>query len=395
MQLNMLSERAGTIAPFIVMEIMEKAAEMERRGIHVVHLEVGEPDFEVPGCVSSAVQQAFGEGRSHYTHSLGDPELRDEIVKKYAHEYGVTVSPEQIIVTSGSSPAILLVLGVLCDPGDEVILSDPGYACYPNFIRFIGARAVRVPVYEEDGFQYRPEEICRRISEKTRAIMINSPMNPTGTLLSPEVMQELARYDIPVVSDEIYHGLVYEGRAHCMLEFSDKAFVLNGFSKRFAMTGLRLGYVIAPEKYIRPMQKLQQNLFICASSVAQRAGIAALRLAGSDVSKMKDTYNLRRKYLVHRLQKMGFGIKAIPTGAFYVFVNARHIANDSYQLAFDILDKAHVGVTPGIDFGENGEGYLRISYANSIENIEEGMNRLEKYLKTNAARFSKELNRRM
>jgi (5-formylfuran-3-yl)methyl phosphate transaminase len=391
----MLSERAGTIAPFIVMEIMEKAAAMERRGIHVVHLEVGEPDFDVPGCVSSAVQQAFDEGRSHYTHSLGDPELREEIVEKYAREYGVTVSSEQIIVTSGSSPAILLVLGVLCDPGDEVIISDPGYACYPNFIRFIGARVVQVPVYEEDGFQYRPEEICRRISEKTRAILINSPMNPTGTLLSPEVMQELARYDMPVVSDEIYHGLVYEGRAHCMLEFSDKAFVLNGFSKLFAMTGLRLGYVIAPEQYIRPMQKLQQNLFICASSVAQRAGIAALRLAGTDVLKMKDTYNVRRKYLVNRLQNMGFGIKAIPTGAFYVFVNARHIATDSYHLAFDILEKARVGVTPGIDFGENGEGYLRISYANSIENIEEGMNRLENYLKTTATGFNKELNRRM
>jgi len=378
----MLSERAKHISPFIVMEVLEKAAEMERRGMDVVHLEVGEPDFDVPGCVSEAVRQAYTEGRSHYTHSLGDPELREEIAAWHRKKYGVEVSPEQIIVTSGSSPAILLVLGALCNPGDEVILSDPGYACYPNFLRFVGANPVRVPVYEEDGFQYRPGEICKRITNKTRAILINSPMNPTGNLLTAEVMQQIARFDIPVISDEIYHGLVYEGRAHSMLEFTKNAFVLNGFSKLFAMTGLRLGYVIAPKEYVRPMQKFQQNLFICAGSTVQRAGIAALRSAGSDVEHMKTIFNERRKYIVSRLQQMGFSIKVIPTGAFYVFVNARHIFADSYKLAFDILEKAHVGVAPGIDFGENGEGFLRFSYANSIGNIEEGMNRLEKYLKT-------------
>ncbi len=378
----MLSERAKHISPFIVMEVLEKAAEMERKGISVIHLEVGEPDFDVPQCVSSAVQQAFAEGRTHYTHSLGDPELRQELAVRYKKEYNVTVSPDQILVTSGSSPAILVVLGTLCDPGDEVILSDPGYACYANFMQFLGVKAVKVPVYEEDGFQYRPEEICKRITGKTRAILINSPMNPTGNLLSPEVMQELAKYDVPVISDEIYHGLVYEGKAHSMLEFTDNTFVLNGFSKLFAMTGLRLGYVIAPKEFVRPMQKFQQNLFICASSTAQRAGIAALRSAQTEVALMKETYDKRRKYLIKRLQQLGLDIKVKPTGAFYVFVNARHLSADSYSLAFDILEKAHVGVTPGIDFGENGEGFLRFSYANSIENIEEGMNRLENYLKT-------------
>ena len=273
----MIVQKAKEIRPFIVMEVMEKAAEMERQGINIIHLEVGEPDFDVPECVSNAVQKAFDEGRTHYTHSLGDPELREEIAKKYQKNYGVNVSPGHIIITSGSSPAILLALGVLCEPGDEVILSDPGYACYPNFIRFIGAKAVKVPVFEEDGFQYRPEEICKRITEKTKAIFINSPMNPTGNLLSPEVMRELVKFDIPIISDEIYHGLVYEGRAHSILEFTDKAFVLNGFSKLYAMTGLRLGYVISPPEGIRPMQKLQQNLFICASSTAQRAGIEALK----------------------------------------------------------------------------------------------------------------------
>lgn len=376
----MLSDRAREIRPFIVMDVLERAVELERQGNHIIHLEVGEPDFNVPDCVPEASRKAFIEGRSHYTHSLGDPVLRHEIVKKYEQEYGVKVSPDQIIVTSGSSPAILLTLGSLCNNGDEVIISDPGYACYPNFIRFIGAKAVNVPVFEEDGFQYRPEAICKCITGKTKAIIINSPMNPTGNLLPADVMNQLSKFDVPIISDEIYHGLVYEGKAHSMLEFTTDTFVVNGFSKLYAMTGIRLGYVVAPPEYIRPMQKLQQNLFICASSVAQRAGIEALRMAGPDVLKMKETYNKRRLYIVERLRQLGFHILSVPTGAFYVFVNAKHISNNSYQLAFDILEKAHVGVAPGIDFGENGEGYLRFSYANSIENIETGMNRLEDYL---------------
>ena len=300
---------------------------------------------------------------------------------KTGEEYSVKITAEQVIITSGSSPAILLTLGALCESGDEIILSDPGYACYPNFIRFIEAKAVKVPVYEEDGFQYRPADIQKRITEKTRGIMINSPMNPTGNILSPKVMKQLVRLNIPIISDEIYHGLVYEERAHSILEYTQNAFVLSGFSKLYAMTGLRLGYVIVPHEFVRPMQKLQQNLFICASSTAQRAGLAALQSAGQEVALMRETYNRRRKYMVKRLQDVGFNIKILPTGAFYVFVNAKHLSSDSYKLAFDILEKAHVGVTPGIDFGKNGEGFLRFSYANSLKNIEKGLNRLENYLK--------------
>ncbi len=376
----MISEKAKNITPFIVMEVLERASVLEKEGKNIIHLEVGEPDFDVPACVLRASETAMKQGRTHYTHSLGDPELRQEICNTYLKNYGVHISPEQVIVTSGTSPAILMVLFALCNPDDEIILSDPGYACYPNFISLSGAKMVKVPVYEEDGFQYRPENICSAITERTKAIMINSPMNPTGNLLSTETLKSIAGFSPYIISDEIYHGLVYEDQAHSILEFTKRAFVLNGFSKLYAMTGLRLGYVIVPEEFVRPIQKLQQNLYICASSVAQRAGISALREADADVEHMKNIYNERRKFMISRLRELGFRITVEPTGAFYVFVNAQHLSTDSYKLAFDILEKAHVGVTPGIDFGENGEGYLRFSYANSLENIIEGLNRLERYL---------------
>jgi aspartate/methionine/tyrosine aminotransferase len=382
----MVSKRTSELTSFIVMDVLEKANAMERQGIHIVHLEVGEPDFDAPVCVKEAACRALEGGHTHYTHSMGNYELRQAIADYYGDSYGVRVEPDQIIVTSGSSPAILLVFSTLLDPGDEVIISDPHYACYPNFIKFVQGVPVTVAVYEEDGFQYRPEAIRRKLTPRTKAIFINSPSNPTGNLLSAERMREIAAMASEpgapmIVSDEIYHGLVYEGKDHSILEFTDHAFVLNGFSKLFAMTGLRLGYVIAPPALIRPMQKLQQNFFISANSMVQKAAMAALQCAGEDVARMKSIYDQRRKFIIRRLREIGLGITVEPTGAFYVFANAKRYSTDSYKLAFDILEKAHVGVAPGIDFGRNGEGYLRFSYANSMENIAEGMNRLEKYFR--------------
>lgn len=378
----MIAARAQNITPFIVMDVLERANELERSGVDIVHLEVGEPDFDTPACVKNAVCRALEEGHTHYTHSLGIYELREAICDYHNRRYGVSVTPDRVLVTAGTSPAMFLLFAALLDPGDEVIISDPHYACYPNFIRFLEGVPVRVKVYEEDGFQLRPEAIRKQMTPKTKAVFINSPSNPTGNLLSADRMQEIAGLDTWVVSDEIYHGLVYEGREHSMLEFSDRAIVFNGFSKLFAMTGLRLGYVIAPLPFIRPMQKIHQNFFISANAMVQRAGLTALNEAAEDVARMKQTYDQRRRFMIRRLKEIGFGITVEPTGAFYVFANARHFSENSYDLAFDILEKAHVGVTPGVDFGPNGEGYLRFSYANSMENIAEGINRLERYLQS-------------
>lgn len=376
----MISKKAQEIPPFIVMDVLEKAQELERKGERIIHLEVGEPDFDTPECISEAGYRAICDGKTHYTHSLGLIELREAIAEDYWKRYRVKVSPEQILVASGTSPAMLLLFSALLEPDDEVILSNPYYPCYPNIIRFVGGSPVFVPVMEEDGFQYLPEMIEERLNPRVKGIMINSPSNPTGNVMEPERMIRIAGYSPFVVSDEIYHGLVYEGEAHSILEFTDHAFVINGFSKLYAMTGWRLGYLIAPKEFIRPMQKIQQNLFISASSFSQWGALAGLNEARKDVERMRKTYDHRRRFLIPRLKELGFGITVQPTGAFYVLANAKRFSQDSYRLAFDILTEAKVGVAPGIDFGTNAEGYLRFCYANSMENIEEGMNRLQRYL---------------
>ncbi len=377
---DVISSRAQEITPFLVMDILERAKELERQGESVIHLEIGEPDFDTPQVVKDAAYRAMAAGETQYTHSQGMLELREVLCQHYQQKYGVRLKPEQFIVTSGTSPAMILIFAGLLDPGDEVLLTDPHYACYPNFLRLVDAIPCYVPVTEEEGFQLRPEELRAYLSPRTKAVIINSPANPTGTLLSAQRMKHLAELGPYVVSDEIYHGLVYEGKEHTILEFTDRAFVINGFSKLYAMTGWRLGYLIAPLDFVRPLQKLMQNFFISANPFVQRAGIAALTQAGPEIERMRATYDARRRFLLSGLEKLGFHIPVPPTGAFYVFVNARHLSSDSYSLAFDILERAKVGVTPGIDFGPGGEGFLRLSYANSLENIAEALNRLEAYL---------------
>lgn len=382
---SLCSDKVCELTPFLVMEVLEKAHRMERDGVDVIHLEVGEPDFDTPQAVIEAAEKAVRDGHTHYTHSMGLPELREAIAEHYDAQYGVSVDPGHVIVTPGTSPAMLLMFSALLSDNDEVILSDPHYACYPNFIKFAGGKVVKVRVHEEDGFQFRPETIREHLTDRTKAAMLNSPSNPTGNLLSADRMQAVADMVPYTLSDEIYHGLTYEeGAEHTILEFTDKAFVLNGFSKLYAMTGWRLGYVIAPPEFVRGLQVMSQNFLISANAPAQWAGIAALKQTADDVAHMKQVYNQRRQFMVRRLKEIGFGITVEPTGAFYVLANARTInpekGADSLALAYDILDKAHIGVTPGIDFGQGAEGYIRFSYANSLENIERAMDRLENYV---------------
>jgi len=379
----MQSKLSREIAPFYVLEVLERAREIEATGEKVIHFEVGETDFETPAAACEEAITAINEGDTRYTHSLGIRELREAISEDYRESYGVEISPDRIVVTMGSSPALFLSMLALLDPGDEIVITDPHYACYPQLIKIAGGVPKKVRIYEEEGFQPDVARIKSAVTPRTKAVLVNSPANPTGVVLEPAVLRDIAALGVPVISDEIYHGLVYSGEARTMLEFKDDAITVNGFSKLYAMTGWRLGYVIVPEAFVRPVQKLQQNLFISPSPISQRAGVAAMRRGKGEVAGMVKKFGERRTMLIEGLRNLGLSSSAEPSGAFYVFVNASKLSNDSLALAFDILEKAHVAVTPGVDFGEGGEGYIRLSYATSPENIDEGLKRLAAYIEQN------------
>lgn len=390
----MLSKKAENIPPFHVMEVLERAQELEREGRNIIHLEIGEPDFPTAQHICDAASGAIQSGDTKYTHSLGLLELREAIVEYYNNKFGLSLVPEQVIVTSGTSPGLLLVCMALLEQGDEVVMANPHYACYPNFVKYLDGEPVFVHTREENGFSLEPDAVAQTMSSKTKAILINSPSNPTGHVMSSATLQGLAKVandvsdsdsgsisnPVPIISDEIYQGLVYGAEDHTILEYTDNAFVLNGFSKLYAMTGWRLGYLIAPLEYMRPLQKIQQNFFICANSFVQHAGVAALRGPQEHVRKMVATYDKRRRYMLKRLREIGFKVRSEPDGAYYILADAREFGSDSLELSRRILEDAGVAVTPGIDFGDGAEGYLRFSYANGLENIEEGMKRIEGFL---------------
>ncbi len=373
--------RIDQIQPFLAMEVMERAFELEREGAHVIHLEIGEPDFAPPPAAVEACAEALRAGHTRYTDSRGLPELRAAIAADCAQRSGTPIEPERVIVTNGTSPAMLMVFSLLVDPGDEVILPAPHYPCYPNFIRVAGGVPVMVETRAEDGYRLDVDAVRAAITPRTRAITFGSPANPTGAVQDPEVVRGLAELGLPLVSDEIYDGLVYDGaRVTSALATSNSAFVLDGFSKRYAMTGFRLGWVVAPLEAVRKLQILQQNLFISATHFVQYAGLAALRDGGPTLLEMHDAYDRRRRRIVQGLRELGFGVPTMPRGAFYVFADARAFDADSRRLAALLLEKAHVAVTPGIDFGAAGEGWLRFAYANSEEAIEEALARLARVL---------------
>jgi len=375
-----ISSRAARVTPFLAMEVMEHAKQLEAEGRDIIYLCLGEPDFATPQPIVETTVRALEQGATSYTHSLGLPVLREEISAHYRRRYGVNVDPGRVIVSAGTSPLLLLLFSLLLEQGDELILPDPGYACYPNCVEFSGGRPVLLKTDEADGFQPRPEQVRQVLTERSRALLVNSPSNPAGSILSGAQLAELAQLPIPVISDEIYHGLTYVGEEHSILEYTDTAFVLGGFSKAYAMTGWRLGYLIVPESCVRVMQTMHQNFMICANHFVQLGGVTALRECQQDVERMRQLYNERRLRLVERLRALGFGVRFTPQGAFYVLADARHIASDSKRLAMEILDATGVAVTPGIDFGEGAEGYLRFSYASPLEQIDEALDRLAAYL---------------
>jgi aspartate/methionine/tyrosine aminotransferase len=380
----MVTDRVNKMPSFIVMDVLEEANRLEREGKEIVHLEIGEPDFDTPEFIKEEAIKALREGVTHYTDTQGIPELRLAIAAHYHSKYGVNVDPDKVIVTLGTSPALFMALSALVEKGDEVIITDPGYACYKNMIEFVSGKPVPVPVYDDEGYLIDPERLKKLISKKTRAIIINSPANPTGTTLTRQNMEEIShlaeKYGFYIISDEIYHGLNYSGKDISVLEVSQNAIVINGFSKTYAMTGWRLGYLIAPRKVIEPLKRVHQNLFICAASFVQKAAVKAIEEGDDFVKRVVNEYRQRRDYLLSELRKLGFEIKTTPQGAFYIMAGIRSFNLSSIEFSRRLLYEAGVATTPGIDFGANGEGYIRFSYATSLENLKKAIFKIEKFV---------------
>jgi aspartate/methionine/tyrosine aminotransferase len=376
------SKRAASVVPFLAMEVMERAFALEREGAEIIHLEIGEPEFPAPPAAVAECARALSEEPARYTDSRGLLELREAIAAERAVRNGVRVDAERVLITSGTSPALLLAFTYLLDPGDEVVLGTPHYACYPNLIRAAGGVPVFAPTDAGDAYRLRPERVEKALTSRTRAILVASPANPTGAIQERADLEAIHALGLPLVSDEIYDGLVYDGaRVTSALELGDDVFVLDGFSKRYAMTGFRLGHLIAPHSAARTLRSLAQNLFISVASFVQRAGIAALAHGAGTIAELREAYATRRLLLMRGLQELGFEVPVAPRGAFYVFADARRFSADSRRLASDILERARVAVTPGVDFGEAGEGWLRFSCTTTEAELREALTRLARFLR--------------
>ena len=381
-----LAGRMAHIAPFEVMEIQTAARELERQGNDVIHMEIGEPDFTTPQPIVDAAIAALKEKPMFYTSALGIQPLREAIAAFYASKYGATVSPARIIVTAGSSAALLLAFGVLLNPGDEVLMADPGYPCNRHFVRAMEGVPRTIPVGPEHAYQLAAEHVGRYWNGRSVAALVASPSNPTGTLIAPH---ELKRIHSEVVArggtlivDEIYQGLTYGVAPSTALSISDDLFVLNSFSKYFQMTGWRLGWLVVPPAYVREIEKLAQNLFISASTPAQHAALASFRPDTlAIVEARRAEFQARRDYLVPALRELGFRIPVVPQGAFYIYADSSPIAADSFELSRRILAEAHVALTPGKDFGVAGpERHIRIAYTQTVPRLREAIERMKKVI---------------
>ena len=383
-----MARRMAEIEPFHVMELLARARELEAQGRSIIHMEIGEPDFPTPEPVLRAGRKALEKGELFYTPTPGLPQLREAIAGFYRSRYGVEVSSSRILVTTGSSAALMLACAVLVNPGDEVLLADPGYPANRHFVRVVEGLPRAVPVDASSSYQLTPQHLERNWGPHTAAALVASPSNPTGTLISTErlaAMAEIAREKGgTLIVDEIYHGLVYGDEYTTALALADDVFVINSFSKFFNMTGWRLGWMVAPEPYVRELDKLAQNLYLAAPTLSQYAALAAFEPETLAIlAKRAQEFKARRDYLVPALRDLGFDIPVTPQGAFYIYAGCGKLTKDSFGFARDLLEQAGVAITPGIDFGANApERHVRFAYTNSIERLREGVARIAKFLKT-------------
>ena len=350
-----------SLGSFLAMEIFSRAQELEAQGRDIIHLEFGEPDFSAPADAVESVRKSMEINTAGYTFSQGLEGLRIEIANKYSLDYGVKILPEQVLVSNGSSLLLYLAIRILAPPGSQVILT---------------AEPVMIKLRHEDGFQLNVDDLKKRVTSKTRAILINSPMNPTGVVFSSEVMTALADLDIPVISDEIYADLSFEDPPSSFLSFSTQTVAIHGFSKSYAMTGWRLGYMITPLEWMPAADRLHQNLMISATQFIQEAGISVLRKSAAYCEEMKKEFNLRRLFVLERMRELGMDLGYTPTGAFYVLYKYRDSGKSSLELCHEVLEKTGVAIAPGSDFGLAAEGFVRISYAQSMENIDRALIKL-------------------
>jgi aspartate/methionine/tyrosine aminotransferase len=381
-----LAARMANIQPFHVMRLLARARELERQGRSIVHMEIGEPDFPTPAAVIRAARQALDAGATHYTAASGLPELRQAISDHYAQRFGVRVDPGRILVTPGASGALQLVMGALIDRGDEVLLADPGYPCNRHFVRLAGGTPVAIAVNGTTRYQLSASLVEANWSPHARAVMVATPSNPTGTTIEPGEMEAIGRTVTQrrgaLIVDEIYQGLIYAGEPSTALAYRDDAFVINSFSKYFGMTGWRLGWVVAPAGYVDALERLAQNIFLCAPTLSQHAGLAAFSAeARGELEARRQELRRRRDLLTAGLRGLGVRFDCEPEGAFYLYGDCSALADDSFALARDLLEHAGVAVTPGLDFGDNApERHLRFAYTTSLSRLEEGVERIRRFL---------------
>ncbi|HCE10028.1 MAG TPA: pyridoxal phosphate-dependent aminotransferase [Oxalobacteraceae bacterium] len=382
MNLAHLAARLDNIAPFHVMELAKKAAELERQGRHIIHMGIGEPDFTAAAPVVEAATRAMAAGKMQYTSATGVPALREAIAAHYQAVYGLDISPSRIIVTAGASAALLLACAALVERDAEVLMPDPSYPCNRHFVAAFEGKARMIPSGPEQRFQLSEQMVREHWTPATRGVLLASPSNPTGTSIAHDELRKIVaavrERDGFTIVDEIYQGLIYEGAPFSALSLGDDVIVINSFSKYFNMTGWRLGWLVVPEALVPQIEKLAQNLFICASSIAQHAGIACFTPESIAIYEVrKAEFKRRRDYIVPALRDLGFKVPVIPDGAFYVYADCSGLSDDADQLTLAMLNEAGVVLVPGLDFGPyTARRYIRVSYATSMENLHDAVERL-------------------